>query len=144
MSQLVVQMYFLYHDDLVIEQWHIFIPLVIICWACVALTVFANRLLPYLQSFGLFMVTVGGLITIIVLAAMPKQRASNSFVWKDFENQTGWSNGVAFLTGVLNGAFTIGTVDGVTHLAEELPNPKSDLPKAVFAQVGLGGLCTFF
>jgi amino acid transporter len=74
---------------------------------------------------------------------MPKQHASSTFVWKDFQNMTGWSNGVAFLTGVLNGAFTIGTPDAVTHLAEELPRPSVDLPKAVFAQVGLGFITTF-
>lgn len=50
---------------------------------------------------------------------------------------------MAFLTGVLNGAFTIGTPDAVTHMAEELPNPKVDLPKAVFAQVGLGFVTAF-
>jgi choline transport protein len=43
----------------------------------------------------------------------------------------------------LNGAFTIGTPDAITHMAEELPNPKTDLPKAVFAQVALGTLTSF-
>jgi len=82
----------------------------------------------------------GGLVTIIVLAAVPDKHASSSFVWKDWVNITGWGNGVAFLTGVLNGAFTIGTVDAITHLAEELPEPERDLPKGVFAQIGLGFL----
>lgn len=86
------------------------------------------------------LVIVGGFVTIVVLAAMPDRHASSSFVWKDFENITGWGDGVAFLTGVLNGAFTIGTVDAITHLAEELPDPERDLPKGVFAQVGLGFL----
>lgn len=40
-------------------------------------------------------------------------------------------------------AFTIGTPDAVTHLAEELPRPAVDLPKAVFAQVGLGFITAF-
>lgn len=51
---------------------------------------------------------------------------------------------MAFLTGVLNGAFTIGTPDAVTHMAEELPNPKRDLPRAIAAQLGLGVLSTCF
>jgi amino acid transporter len=102
---------------------------------------FFNRLIPKLQNLGLFLVLGGGIITIIVVAAMPKTHASNSFVWKDWNNQTGWKSGVAFLTGVLNGAFTIGTPDAITHLAEELPNPKRDMPIAVMAQIGLGGIC---
>ncbi|KAJ9636996.1 hypothetical protein H2204_005144 [Knufia peltigerae] len=143
MSELCVQMYFLYHPDYVIQQWNLFVGLLCITVLCVSVTIFFNGILPYLQQFGLFVVTVGGLITIIVLAAMPSSHASNRFVWTDFANDTGWSGGVAFLTGVLNGAFTIGTPDAVTHMAEELPNPKHDLPKAIFAQIALGFLYAF-
>lgn len=100
-------------------------------------------MIPYLQHVGLFLIIAGGLVTIIVVAAMPKQHATNSFVWSDWQNLTGLPNGIAFLAGVLNGAFTIGTPDAVTHMAEELPNPKVDLPKAVFAQVGLGFITAF-
>ncbi len=153
-------MYSLYHPDYVVQPIHIFISLIGITWLCIAATVFLNRFLPALQKFGLFVVNiaatdsaqrfllrlqviVGGIVTIIVIAAMPKQHASNSFVWSDWNNTTGWGSGVAFLTGVLNGAFTIGTPDGVTHMAEELPNPRKDLPRAIAAQIILGTLSVF-
>lgn len=141
MSELVVQMYAIYHPNYVLQSWHIFVTLTCIVWICIAATIFLNRFLPVLQQFGLFVVVVGGIVTIIVLAAMPKQHASHSAVWSDWDNETGWSSGVAFLTGVLNGAFTIGTPDAVTHMAEELPNPRKDLPKAIAAQLGLGTIC---
>jgi hypothetical protein len=35
----------------------------------------------------MFFVIVGGIVTIIVVAAMPKQHASSSFVWKEWDNQ---------------------------------------------------------
>lgn len=41
---------------------------------------------------------------------------------------------------MLNGAYTIGTPDAITHIAEELPNPKRDLPKAIAAQMVIGTL----
>lgn len=138
MSQLVVSMYGVYHPTYQSQPWHYFVTLVCITWLCIAATIFLNKYIPALQQFGLFMVVVGGIVTIIVIAAMPDQHASNATVWKDFENTTGWSGGVAFLTGVLNGAFTIGTPDSVTHMAEELPNPRRDLPRAIFAQIILG------
>ena len=142
-ANVVVQMYAVFHPNFVIQPWHSYIAFVIITWLCTAFVIFCNRLIPYLQHAGLFLIIFGGLITVIVVAAMPAQHASNAAVWKDFSNMTGWSNGIAFLTGVLNGAFTIGTPDAVTHMAEELPNPQVDLPKAVFAQVGLGFLTAF-
>ena len=143
MSELIVQMYYLYHPEFVIQPWNLFVVLVLITWICIAIAILLNKYLPLLQNFGLFMVLVGGFITIVTVAAMPKQHATRSFVWTDWDNATGWSGGVAFLTGCLNGAFTIGTPDAVTHMAEELPNPKRDLPKAVFAQIGLGALSEF-
>ncbi len=88
MSELVVQMYALYHPALVIQSWHIYVALVLICWLCVAATIFGNRWLPKLQSFGLFMVVVGGLITVIVLGTMPPQHASAASVWSGFDVRT--------------------------------------------------------
>lgn len=145
MSELVIQMYALFHPSYEIQQVHVFICLVGITVFCISVTIFLNRFLPILQNFGLFMILVGGVVTIIVVAAMPTQHASNEFVWGGFNanNATGWTAGVAFMTGVLNGAFTIGTPDAVTHMAEELPNPKTDLPKAICAQITLGTLFAF-
>jgi choline transport protein len=142
MSELVVQMYSLYHPSYVIQPWHIFVALVLITWICIAITIFFNRYLPQLQQFGLFVVIVGGIVTIIVISAMPRSHSSSSFVWSNWANNTGWGSGIAFLTGVLNGAFTIGTPDAVTHMSEEVPEPRKDLPRAIAAQIILGSIST--
>ena len=131
-------MYAVFHPDLVIEPYMVYIAFLIITWSCCALVIFGNRLLPLLNQIGLFMIIVGGLITVIVVAAMPTTHASSSFVWSSWNNQAGWGDGVTFLTGVLNGAYTIGTPDAVTHMAEELPSPERIMPKAVAAQLILG------
>jgi len=143
-SQVAVQMYAVNHPDLVIQPWHTYVTFILLTVVCVTFCIFFNHLIPKLQSLGLFLVVGGGLITIITLAAMPKQHASTYSVFRDWENATGWSSGVAFLIGCLNGAFTIGTPDSITHMAEELPNPKSDIPKAILFQIGLGFLTAFF
>ena len=136
-------MYAVFHPDLQIQPWHVYVAFVLITWSCCAFVIFGNRLLPALNNIGLFLIIVGGLVTIIVVAAMPKVHASNSFVWGTWDNATGWGGGTAFLTGVLNGAFTIGTPDAVTHMSEELPNPKKDMPRAVAAQIGLGTISRY-
>ncbi|KAF2723996.1 choline transport protein [Polychaeton citri CBS 116435] len=142
-ANVVVQMYAIFHPEFAIQPWHSYVAFVCITWLCTAVVIFGNSWIPKLQNVGLFLVIIGGLVTIIVVAAMPQRHATTSFVWTEWQNLTGWGGGVAFLTGVLNGAFTIGTPDAVTHLAEEMPNPKVDLPKAIFAQVGLGFVTAF-
>jgi Amino acid permease len=139
-ASVATQLYLVYHPDFELQAWHTYIAYILLTLISVTFCIFCNRLIPKLQDFGLFLIIGGGFITIVVLAAMPKQHATTAAVWKDWENGTGWSSGVAFLTGVLNGAFTIGTPDAITHMAEELPNPKVDLPRTIFIQIGLGGL----
>jgi choline transport protein len=93
-------MYTVYHPDHEVDAWNVYIGALIVLWSCVLVVIFGNRLVPYTQHVGTFFVVVGGIVTIIVLAAMPKQHASNHFVWNSFKenNFTGWPAGVAFLT----------------------------------------------
>lgn len=98
----------LHHPEYVSQAWHVFVVYIMITWSTCAICIFGNRFLPMLQKLCLFLVVAGFVITVVVLAAMPKVHATNDFVWKDFENDTGYqSNGVTFLTGVLNGAFVV-------------------------------------
>ncbi|KAK9235384.1 hypothetical protein V1525DRAFT_410145 [Lipomyces kononenkoae] len=124
-ANITVKMYATYHPQYVQQLWQTYITYVLITWLCAATVIFANRLLPRTQDAGMFFVIAGGIITIIVLAAMPKNHALSHFVWGSFtENNLGWSGGVAFLCG-------------------EIPRPKRDLPKAVALQLGLGFLYAF-
>lgn len=87
---------------------------------------YANRALPTVESIGGFLVVAGVFITIIVCAIMPHVKgvpyASNDFVWREWQNETGYSsNGLVFCLGMLNGAFAVGTPDVISHLAEEVP-----------------------
>ncbi|KAI1103590.1 amino acid transporter [Jackrogersella minutella] len=145
-ANILVQLYATYHQDTYVpDAWHVYVTYVGVLWLCAFFVIFANKLVPYTQNCGMFFVLVGGIITIIVISAMPSTHASNYFVWGSFKenNLTGWQDGVAFLLGVLNGAFTIGTPDAITHIAEELPQPRRDLPKAMGLQIGLGFLYAF-
>ncbi|EFQ31922.1 choline transporter [Colletotrichum graminicola M1.001] len=145
-SNVAVSMYAVWNwDDYVCQPFHVFIGYLIILWGSAAFVVFANKYTPYTQHAGTLFVMIGGVVTIIVLATMTRQHASNHFVWASFHenNATGWPGVVAFLLGVLNGAFTIGTPDSVTHMAEELPHPKTDLPKAILLQIFLGFIYAF-
>jgi amino acid transporter len=98
-----------------------------------------------LQKVGLVLILGGCFTTIVVTAAMPDQHATSSSVWRDWINSTGYgSNGFVFLMGMLNGAFAVGTPDCVTHLAEEIPNPRVNIPKAIGMQVSIGFFTAFF
>ncbi|KAH6953350.1 amino acid permease-domain-containing protein [Fusarium avenaceum] len=137
-----VQCYATLTPDFSPAAWHVYVAYLIVIWLSAFVVIFSNRLVPYTQKLGLFLVVAGGLVTIIVVAVMPSKHASSQFVWNSFHenNLTGWNDGTAFMVGVLNGAFTIGTLDAITHMAEETNNPKKDLPRAIFLYISIGGV----
>ncbi|KAI9758090.1 MAG: hypothetical protein M1815_004977 [Lichina confinis] len=142
-----VSMYAAFNPGFEQKQWHVFVSFLAITWVSCAIVLFANRILPFVESLGGFFTLVGVFITIIVCASMPavngRGHASNDFVWRQWVNSTGYSsNGFVFLLGMLNGAFAVGTPDITSHLAEEIPKPSMNIPKAILAQFIIGFFTT--
>ncbi|KAL8810442.1 MAG: hypothetical protein Q9200_002569 [Gallowayella weberi] len=140
-------MYGLFHPDYQPETWHAFIGYLVATWATCCVVLFFNRALPVIEKISMVILVAGVFVTIVVCAIMPmangKPYASNNFVWRDWQNKTGWSsNGFVFAAGMLNGAYAIGTPDVVTHIAEEVPRPGRNIPKAILFQNLIGFLTT--
>jgi choline transport protein len=139
----VVAMYAAFHPEFQAHAWHVFVAYILCGWICCGTVLLANRALPKIEILGGFLILAGVIITIIVCAVMPTTtgmgHASNSFVWHEWSNGTGYTpNGFVFVAGMLNGAYAIGTPDAVTHLAEEIPHPSKNVPKAILAQMVVG------
>ncbi|KAF2140050.1 uncharacterized protein K452DRAFT_231526 [Aplosporella prunicola CBS 121167] len=148
LANLILAMYGLYHPEYVPQAWHTFVTYIIVTWLCCATVLFCNQALPALGQLGLFLILGGVFLSILVCAIMPgtsgRGYASDGFVWREWRNQTGYtSDGFVFVAGMLNASFAVGTPDCVAHLAEEIPQPRSNVPKAIAAQMTVG-LATAF
>ncbi|KAK6364538.1 hypothetical protein LTS17_012161 [Exophiala oligosperma] len=71
----------------------------------------------------------------------PKQ--SSSSVWTIFENNSGWSDGISFLTGTSTPQYMFVGIDASLHLAEECLDAARIVPKAVMSVVGIGFVTAF-
>ena len=78
------------------------------------------------------------IISITILATSDKNDAN--FVFTDFANETGWSDGVAWVLGLLQSALSVIGYDVVMHMTEEMPNPSADAPKAIILSIVVGGV----
>lgn len=121
-----VSMYAIFHPEFVTRPWHVFVSYLFCTWVCCLTVLFANKALPSIGNTGMFLIIAGVIVSIIVCAVMPTVNgtgyASSSFVWRDWDNQTGYtSDGFAFVAGMLNGAYAVGSTDCCSHLAEEIP-----------------------
>ena len=125
-----------------------FISYLIVTWCSVSVVLFANRALPVINNISVFLLVAGLLVTVVVCAVLPGRNdsgyASNDFVWKDWSADIGYSsNGFVFLAGMLNGAYAVGTPDCLSHLAEEIPRPEVNVPKAIASQMLIGFATAF-
>lgn len=125
-SNIIVYAYSLYHEGFEPQRWHVYVCYLVMSWGCCFTVMFGQRALPHISRLGSFLIIAGFFVTIIVCAVMPGVTgagyASHDFVWKEWDNETGYSsNGFVFLAGMLNGAFAVGAIDCVTHIAEEIP-----------------------
>lgn len=82
---------------------------------------------------------VGVIVLSVVLLAMSKKTVAD-FVFADFNNETGWPDGMAWLLGLLQPALSLIGYDVVMHMAEEMPRPSKDIPRAMMYAVAIGGV----
>ncbi|KAK3303835.1 uncharacterized protein B0T15DRAFT_496366 [Chaetomium strumarium] len=74
----------------------------------------------------------------------PTPKQPNQLVWSAFINTTGWaSDGIDFLTGLLNANFIYSGLDGAIHIAEDCINPAVAVPWALLSTVTIGGATAF-
>lgn len=132
-----VAMYLLRKPNIEWHSWQVFIVFQIVVWLCCAIVCLGNRYLPLINRLALILSMGGLFVTIMVLATMPRGRhASNANVWRTYYNETGgWSDGICFLSGLLNAAFAVGVPDCISHLSEEVPKPESKVPQGIMLQM---------
>lgn len=92
----------------------------------------------------LVVLSVTGCVVIpIVCLARAEPKQSSTVVWTTFTNNTGWSDGICFLTGLVTPTFAFGGLDSTMHLVEETKNPRKDVSRAICYTVGMGLVTAF-
>ncbi|KAL2823838.1 putative choline transporter Hnm1 [Aspergillus cavernicola] len=131
-AQVVQALYALYHPDLEIKTWQTFIIYQILNILTASVVLFGNKLIPALNKFSLFYLQIGWLVVLVTVVACAPKHQSTEFVFKTWVNNTGWnSNVICFITGLVNPLYSLGGLDGVTHITEEMPNPSRNAPLAI-------------
>ncbi|ETN39047.1 uncharacterized protein HMPREF1541_05269 [Cyphellophora europaea CBS 101466] len=145
-SNLCLEIHAYLHPEFEVKRWHTLLGYLLLNWVACGLVTMANKAVPRLNIVGLLVLLIGGIATIVVCAAMLDTNAASAkhqSVWASWEAHIGYPDGFVFVAGMLNGAFAMGTPDATTHLAEEIPNPEINVPKAIASQYLLGFVSAF-
>jgi len=76
------------------------------------------RILPKAETAFFLCSLAGFIIFTIAVLATSKPKQPGSVVFTDFVNQTGWSDGTAFVLGVGTCTYAFLGTDATTHIAE--------------------------
>lgn len=107
-----------------------------------------DAVLPYfnnivaIQFTTLFIVfSLAMLISVGVRPGLSFEPAS--FAFGKWINQTGWPDGVVWFIGLVQAAYGLTAFDSVIHMIEELPNPRTNAPRAIWLAVLIGAITGF-
>ncbi|KAI0008356.1 amino acid/polyamine transporter I [Xylariaceae sp. FL0662B] len=138
-SQFVVEIISLLHADYEPVPWHQFLIYIGFTLIALFINAFSTRLLPYFTKTAFFWSLSGFVvISITVLACASPDYQSGAFVYGNFINEVGWPDGLAWLIGLLQGAFALTGFDAVAHMIEELPEPQIEGPRTMIWSICIG------
>ncbi|KIW46489.1 uncharacterized protein PV06_02158 [Exophiala oligosperma] len=122
-----------------ITEWRTYLIFVAVSLFGVLLNVFGYHLLGrWNEGALLWSILACVVISATILATSEKTHAK--YVFTDFSNTTGWSDGMAWILGLLQSALSLIGFDAVAHLTEEMPRPTRDAPIAMITAVAIGGI----
>lgn len=138
LSSITFELVLVARPDFAYERWMGFL-LMEAYQVLAALTTIHEHFLPQLQKGFLVLSIVTTLAIFITLLASKseKQSAAAVFGAEEYFNLSGWPDGMAFLIGMSGINWGFSCLDAATHVSEELPHPRRDVPIAMLCTVGM-------
>ncbi|OCT50702.1 Choline transport protein [Cladophialophora carrionii] len=143
-----------------IERWHVVLVTYLIAMLAATVNILWSRFLNQISTFAVVWNILSFFVVVITILAANHHKQSASFVFSDFQNETGFSSGgMAVMIGLLQTLF--GLFDDLTarrvltppagmccydapsHMTEEMLNPAKEAPQAIILSVYLGAVTGF-
>ncbi|KAI1465941.1 amino acid transporter [Daldinia caldariorum] len=122
-----------------IEQWRTYLIFLAIVTFTTGANIWGNRILGRWNDAALYWSLLGVVVISIVLLTTSDKNGAD-FVFAEFQNETGWSDGMAWILGLLQSALSLIGFDAALHMTEEMPRPAVDAPRAIIYAVVVGGV----
>ncbi|KAL9618658.1 MAG: hypothetical protein Q9160_006625 [Pyrenula sp. 1 TL-2023] len=131
------------HPSFVIQRWHTVLLTYLITILAASFNIFYPHLLNRISK-GILVWNVASFIVVIAsILATNDHKQSASFVFRDFQNQTGFNAAMGTIVGLLQSFFGMCCYDAPAHMTEEMKNASKEAPKAIIMSVYLGAITGF-
>lgn len=129
--------------DYAIERWHSVLLAYLAALIGGAINIFVPHLLRRLTRAVFIWNLVSFVVIVIVLLATNDHKQDASFVFVDFQNNTGLGSAMATIVGILQALFGMCCYDTPVHMIEEMTHASRDAPRAVILSVVIGAVTGF-
>ena len=126
-AQAVAAMVTVYHPDFVATQWQIYFMYVALTVIATALITLFPEQLPRGEIACFWMSILGFIVSTITVLARSDNKQTARTVFADWNNNSGWVDGAAFMIGVGQGMFAFIAIDADTHVSEGWCSPVSSV-----------------
>ncbi|TVY39031.1 Choline transport protein [Lachnellula occidentalis] len=127
-----------------IKPWRTYLIFLAILSFTTISNLYGNRILAKWNDLALYWSILAVIvISVTILATSDKNDAA--FVFTNFSNETGWSDGTAWILGLLQSGnasppLSLIGFDAACHMTEEMPSPSRDTPRAMIYAILVGGV----
>lgn len=126
-----------------IQRWQTVLVAYLIALISTALNLYGPHLLDRISRGVLLWHIVSFIVIITTILACNDHKQPASFVFRDFQNSTGFSTGFAAILGLLQSSFGMCCYDAPAHMTEEMLQPSREAPKAIVMSVYIGAVTGF-
>ncbi|KAL9085183.1 MAG: hypothetical protein Q9165_007714 [Trypethelium subeluteriae] len=128
------------HPEYTIERWHTVLVAYALAFFTFGINMFGPSLLDKISKANLIWNIGSFLVIVIVILACNDHKQSATFVFKDFQNFSGFNPAYAAIIGTIQSAFGMCCYDAPAHMTEEMLRPRKQAPQAIVLSVWLGAI----
>jgi choline transport protein len=128
----------LWNESYEIQTWHTYLLHILLCIIAFLATSRFPDAIGRLGVSVLVLSIVGFVASLVTLLAVQETKQSADFVFTQWTNVSGWSDGWAAFIGITACLWAYSGVDAPTHVSEEVPNPSRNVPIAIITTMVLG------
>ncbi|KAM0248997.1 hypothetical protein ACHAQJ_009246 [Trichoderma viride] len=128
----------LWNEGYEIQAWHTYLLHILLSIIAFVATSRFPTAIGKLGVTILALSIVGFGASLITLLTVKDTKQSTDFVFRDYQNVSGWSDGWAIFIGITGCLWAYSGVDAATHVSEEVPNPSRNVPIAIIITMVLG------
>ncbi|CAI6341127.1 unnamed protein product [Periconia digitata] len=128
------------NPDYTIERWHTVLLSYLIAIVAAVFNIFLPSGLNKISKFILFWNITAFVVCFSTILGTNKEKQSASFVFSEFQNQTGFNAPYAAILGLTQAMFGMCCYDAPAHMTEEIKQARKRAPQAIVMSVYIGAV----